>query len=550
MPRRRRRDGNSQGILPLRERSLAHTVSCWYCDFKTTVLNERLYAMGRQHSKFLQLWFTMGIGVSFLAMFGVILILIRESRWLVASHEEGNTLMEKSKKSLYAALPVVPGLSMPVRDIGYLCIGTVLSVGFHEFGHALAAASEGVHVEYIAVFLAILFPGAFVAINYDRLEILSCSRVLRIYCAGVWHNAVCCAACWLTLALLPVVLHLLYTHGENPVVLSVPPTSSLAGYLSPGEIILEIDNIKVSNPKEWLEKLHLMHLQVLDENSLLDDFHVTSEVKRKQIIHLSHFERGFCVPDHWLPGSQQIEGTNNSFTCLDGNIPFIEISCPNASTFNAAGSTNFSEILAQKSFCLRAKDVVQLSKCGSGWSQSLTADICQCSESELCMKPVLSPGSMLIEITYLKANTPDCLSGQEKLSAQNLPIGSEEMSSNCQSSLLFVGDALSLAYSIELTAYKPQRLALFNSSSPYWLPSMLEKTLMYTFHISAGLGLLNSAPVYYLDGESMLETIISIVVSVHPRKKRRILSFFLMSGTLLLLLSILSGIRKLIFGPF
>lgn len=82
----------------------------------------------------------MGIGVSYLAMFGVILILIWESRWFLVSHEEGNSLMEKSKKSLYAALPVVPGLSAPVRDIGYLCIGTVLSVGFHEFGHALAAA--------------------------------------------------------------------------------------------------------------------------------------------------------------------------------------------------------------------------------------------------------------------------------------------------------------------------------------------------------------------------------------------------------------------------
>ncbi|KAH9330284.1 hypothetical protein KI387_002392, partial [Taxus chinensis] len=77
-----------------------------YCDFKTTILNERLHSMGRQHSKFLQVWFMMGIGVSFLAMIGVILILIWESSWLMASREERTSLMGKSQKSLYAALPV------------------------------------------------------------------------------------------------------------------------------------------------------------------------------------------------------------------------------------------------------------------------------------------------------------------------------------------------------------------------------------------------------------------------------------------------------------
>ncbi|KAH9330283.1 hypothetical protein KI387_002391, partial [Taxus chinensis] len=357
---------------------------------------------------------------------------------------------------------------------------------------------EGVHIEYIAVFLAVLLPGAFVAINCDRLELLSCARVLRIYCAGVWHNAVCCAVCWLTLALLPVLLHCIYVHGENPMVLSVPRTSSLAGYLSPGDIILEIDNIKVSSPKEWLEKLNLMHLQASEENILLDNLHITNKVNTKQSIHLSHFERGFCVPNHWLLESQQIEAANNTLNCLDGNIPFTKISCLNHSYFNAEGNTSFSERLGQKTFCLRAKEVAQLSKCGSGWSLSLTTDICPCSESELCMEPVLSSGLMLIEITYSKANELDCLSGQVEASVRNLPIGSEvrkgQTTSICPSSLLFVGDALSLAYSVELTAYKPRRSHLFNVYAPFWFPNMLEKLLMYTFHVSAGLALVNSAP--------------------------------------------------------
>lgn len=96
--------------------------------------------MGRRHSKFLQFWFTIGIGFGISAMIGVIVILMWESSWLVASNEERSPLMGKSKESLYAATPVVPGISVPLRDIGYMFIGTLFSVGAHEFGHALAAA--------------------------------------------------------------------------------------------------------------------------------------------------------------------------------------------------------------------------------------------------------------------------------------------------------------------------------------------------------------------------------------------------------------------------
>ncbi|MCL7037579.1 hypothetical protein MKW94_021710, partial [Papaver nudicaule] len=76
--------------------------------------------------------------------------------------------------------------------------------------------SEGVHIEYIAIFLATLFPGALVAFNYEILQSLPQVAVLRIYCAGIWHNAVFCAVCALALFLLPSVLYPFYIHGENP----------------------------------------------------------------------------------------------------------------------------------------------------------------------------------------------------------------------------------------------------------------------------------------------------------------------------------------------
>lgn len=552
MPPRRRRDGTGmQGLLPLRRRSsLTHAVSCWYCDFKSNIFNERLHSLGRRHSKLLQFWFTIGIGFGICAMVGTILILIWESSWLVASNEERNSLMGKSKESLYAATPVVPGISVPLRDIGYMSIGTLLSVGAHEFGHALAAASEGVHIEYIAVFLALLFPGAFVAFDYDTLQLLSSIRVLRIYCAGVWHNAVCCAVCWLTLASLPTLLYCTYKHGENPVVLNVPPMSSLAGYLSPGDIILEVDGIHVHNPENWVQKLNTLHLQSLQKH-LVDDSHATNRDASIMRINTSHAERGFCVPNHWLLESQRIEEINHTLGCLDDHIPFGEIPCSNHTNFDTEGNTNFTEIPGDKSFCLRAKDVVQLPKCGDGWSKSQMTGICPCSESELCMDPGLSLGSLLIEITYSKADDPACILRHTQGNNGNLSIRSEiqenHITSPCQFTLLFVGTAASLAFSVQLTGYRPRRLILFNVSSPIWLPHMLEKLLVYTFHVSAALALLNSAPVFYLDGEFILETIISLLIPSHPRKKRRVLRLLLTCGTMLLLLGILAGFRMLFF---
>lgn len=62
----------------------------------------------------------------------------------------------------------------------------------------LIASSECLQMEYVAVFVAFLFPGALVAFDSESLQQLPCFAALRIYCAGIWHNAVVCLlAFWL-----------------------------------------------------------------------------------------------------------------------------------------------------------------------------------------------------------------------------------------------------------------------------------------------------------------------------------------------------------------
>lgn len=50
--------------------------------------------------------------------------------------------------------------------------------------------SEGIQMDYVAIFIVVLFPGALVAFNYDSLLALPHFSSLRVYCAGIWHNAV------------------------------------------------------------------------------------------------------------------------------------------------------------------------------------------------------------------------------------------------------------------------------------------------------------------------------------------------------------------------
>ena len=47
---------------------------------------------------------------------------------------------------------------------------------------------------------------------------VNCASALQVVCAGVWHNAVLCALCWLCALLLPLLLMPMYTTGTGAVV--------------------------------------------------------------------------------------------------------------------------------------------------------------------------------------------------------------------------------------------------------------------------------------------------------------------------------------------
>lgn len=128
----------------------------------------------------MRVWFSVGVYFSLIALVGISLMLLWEAI--------GAFYFRSGSLSTWLQTLLTSGLSISVIDTAIIIMSTIVSIAFHEFGHAIAAASEGVQIEYVAIFSAVIFPGAFVALNYDLLQNIPLFSMLRIYCAGIWHN--------------------------------------------------------------------------------------------------------------------------------------------------------------------------------------------------------------------------------------------------------------------------------------------------------------------------------------------------------------------------
>ncbi|XP_023739744.1 membrane-bound transcription factor site-2 protease homolog [Lactuca sativa] len=467
-------------LLPLRRVSshLSNSISCWYCDFKSSVFNEPLFQFGRKYFRWLRIWFSIGMGFSLTTLIGVTLIILLESAralnlyngipWL-------NNILNGSIFGSYSSL-----YNITVADIGYMCISSIISVSIHELGHALSATSEGIQIEYTAVFLAVLFPGALVAFNDDLLQMIPRVATLRIYCAGIWHNAALCLVCALTLFLLPFIVYPLYSHGESLMVLDVSRKSPLYGHLSPGDIITMLDGAHVHTTKEWMDISYFLEKQKSQTN------------------------KGYCVPNLEIAGSKNPEIMDNKFICPNDLTLFTTISC------NSRTNETDHQQTKEHIYCFPAKGVLGEKKCGDGWGNLVKDDgNCLCTDDESCSSPIHMTGVTWVEITFSRH---EC----------------ENKENKCGGSFVFVGDIISMARSIRVTNYQSRWFY-----GVVCVPVVVEKLLVNIFHVSLMLALLNSLPVYYLDGESILEVALCCFSSLTPRIRELVVRSCLVGGTLI-----------------
>ncbi|VEL23488.1 unnamed protein product [Protopolystoma xenopodis] len=157
--------------------------------------------------------------------------------------------------------PVMPGVNLPLSHLGFYMLTLLICAILHEAGHALAALRERVRLHGFGIFLLGVYPGAFVNLDRNDLQSLSPVRQLRIYCAGVWHNAV---IVFLSIALfysLPWVLMPAYFTGQGVGVTYLKEGSVVTGNrgLLVGDAITRINACPVQNQTDWYRCLEEAH---------------------------------------------------------------------------------------------------------------------------------------------------------------------------------------------------------------------------------------------------------------------------------------------------
>ncbi|XP_021364579.1 membrane-bound transcription factor site-2 protease-like isoform X1 [Mizuhopecten yessoensis] len=211
----------------------------WY----STFLNRTFLRIGQWRPNFLKVWFTCGVVFGLLAMllstFLLTLLVINTFR--------------KQPVEQQILTPVMPGINLPASQVSYYLLTLLVCGILHEVGHAVAAVREQVRVNGFGLFLLILYPGAYVDLYTDHLQVVSPIRQLRIYCAGVWHNFVIVIFSVIMLVLLPYLWVPLYTAGNAVAVTYVTENSAVSGPrgLSVGDPITSVSGCHVRNLDDW-----------------------------------------------------------------------------------------------------------------------------------------------------------------------------------------------------------------------------------------------------------------------------------------------------------
>uniref|UniRef100_A0A453F585 Endopeptidase S2P n=1 Tax=Aegilops tauschii subsp. strangulata TaxID=200361 RepID=A0A453F585_AEGTS len=110
------------------------SVSCWYCDCKIYVFNDMIFNLGWKHARYTRAWFSLGVYFSLVALVGISLLLLWDSI--------GALYFRRGSISAWLPNILAPSFSGSIMDTSIIIASTILSIAFHEFGHAIAAARQ------------------------------------------------------------------------------------------------------------------------------------------------------------------------------------------------------------------------------------------------------------------------------------------------------------------------------------------------------------------------------------------------------------------------
>lgn len=130
-------------------------------------------------------------------------------------------LIRLYNKSTIAVLltPVLPGITISLRETPYLLISVAITLLLHEISHAIFAWSEGIPIKNAGLFLAVLIPGAFVEIDDEKFSDARDLSKLRVLSSGPIANLATAIVCIILLSNFLLVLSPLYKTDPSGILI-------------------------------------------------------------------------------------------------------------------------------------------------------------------------------------------------------------------------------------------------------------------------------------------------------------------------------------------
>eukprot|EP00457_Paulinella_chromatophora_P004479 gb/GEZN01004491.1/.p1 GENE.gb/GEZN01004491.1/~~gb/GEZN01004491.1/.p1 ORF type:complete len:569 (+),score=42.36 gb/GEZN01004491.1/:222-1928(+) len=459
---------------------------------------------GRWHDC-LDLWFSPGPVCALVGAIASLLLLIVNLIHAVSASGLFARLLDTPRDDGSETQPdelmmvVVPGVTLPWHQLGYFWIAILVSVLFHELGHALAASVDRVRTVHMGFSWCLFFPVAYVSLDHHSasFQMLSAKRKLRIAAAGIWHNLALCAFCLVLSRLLPVILSGLYNYGVGIRIVNIDAVQApgLWALIPAGTRVIAVDNIPIISSQEWLQALHSAGTVNVSE---LEPSIVASV--------------GRCAPWLLVQEEQARAGTScclaAAATSADGATA-IELtqdepspSCWNVSRLFDNQHQPYSRV------CTRGKDVFS-----RGSLPCKAAP--DCSPDQVCVSPAISdlfPSDRLILLSVQRPLAYDTNHNAIHAMPGNSTMRQVETGTSGTDLFVFLGHPSQLAASIVTSDYL-FRETFFSSPGSFLshishllerhgvsVPDVLARALAYVTAVSASLALLNAAPIYYADG--------------------------------------------------
>jgi hypothetical protein len=447
-------------------------------------------------------------------------------------HGAGKTRVRHSRPQLLR--PLVPGVTIPMNDVGYIAVAILLSAVFHELGHALAAAIDEAKVDSVGGFLALVFPGAYVQLS--GMSVLPPFRQLRVYCAGAWHNVVLASGCIVLAITLPFSLIPVYSRGHGAVVVSLPGNSALRGHVKIGDVVVGLGHHPVldggrsfRSAVEWLARSG-------ESTGFCVSERMYQKFARPQSECCMMVDRGEEHPKLYCFAATEDSARGPKRICMRPSVVYSKRTCRSSSdcrgyvpNAKARGEVMDSRMRGSQ------RRLMGVQKRREEWLSELNST--KAGEYE-------SPGRR----ATVDASPERCFAVELPMQQKLIDVRIQSLENGLVNHVFFQGHAHILGQSLSVSSYvfrwrNTFPRALVRAFAFWDFPNIIERQLQYAASISLALALLNMAPVFWLDGEASAILFVKLFMpSVDSFKLSKIKGTLLYIGTMLLALNILLAV--------